>query len=182
MDTISGIPAHPLLVHLPVVLLPLTALGVVTMVIRPAWAQRFRWPVLALGVVGMLGAILSASAGETLEERLRASGQADTWADHAQAGEQARNVAILFVFLLALYVLVPWWLQRSRPSRPGAASPPSPPTWLGATLSVLAVAGAIGSVITIVDAGHSGAKAVWTEQSRPSTATAVATTTTPDPP
>ena len=59
MDTISGLPAHPLLVHVPVVLLPLAAVGVIVMLIRPAWHRRYRWAVLTIGAVGTLGAILS---------------------------------------------------------------------------------------------------------------------------
>jgi hypothetical protein len=43
VDTISGLPAHPLLVHIPVVLLPLAALGVVGMALRSSWHRRYRW-------------------------------------------------------------------------------------------------------------------------------------------
>jgi hypothetical protein len=36
MDTISGLPAHPLLVHIPVILIPVAAVGVIIMAIKPA--------------------------------------------------------------------------------------------------------------------------------------------------
>ena len=150
MDSFFGIPSHPLFVHLPAVLLPLAAIGVVIMVARPAWYLRYRWAVLAVGLVGTLGAVMAASSGESLEESLE--GQPETWEAHAESGELARNVALLFVALLAVYVLVPWWLKRSRPSGP---------TWLMPVLSVLVLAGAVASVITVYDAGHSGAESVW---------------------
>jgi hypothetical protein len=168
MDTIGGAPAHPLLVHVPVVLLPLAALGVIVMLIKPAWHRRYRWAVLTIGAVGAIGAIWSASAGEDLEGRLRRAGERNTWEDHAEAGETARNVAILFAILLAAYVLIPWYLERRDRARQAkvdapVASPSAVPRWAMIGLSVLVLAGAVGSVATVIDAGHSGAKSVWEE-------------------
>lgn len=60
MDSIFGIPAHPLFVHIPVVLIPLAAVGVVIMVIRPTWWERYKWATLAVAGVGMVGAIIAA--------------------------------------------------------------------------------------------------------------------------
>lgn len=173
MDTISGIPSHPLFVHIPAVLLPLAALGVIVMMIRPAWHRRYRWAVLSIGILGAIGAIISANAGESLEHTLRAAGEANTWEDHAEAGELARTVAILFVSLLAAYVLIPWFLERRAAATvPSIATPTTgasgvettgAPKWLMPLLSVLVLAGAVGSVWTVIEAGHSGAKSVWTE-------------------
>ncbi|MGB5760306.1 MAG: DUF2231 domain-containing protein [Acidimicrobiales bacterium] len=73
MKSFFGIPAHPLLLHIPAVLLPLAVVGVVFMVIRPTWHQRYRWPVLAIGFIGALGAILATSAGESLAEQITAN-------------------------------------------------------------------------------------------------------------
>ncbi|MEY4069352.1 MAG: hypothetical protein RLZZ332_1688, partial [Actinomycetota bacterium] len=42
MDTLGGIPSHPLFVHLPAVLIPLATLGVILMVVRPTWWQRYQ--------------------------------------------------------------------------------------------------------------------------------------------
>jgi vacuolar-type H+-ATPase subunit I/STV1 len=159
VDTISGIPSHPLFVHIPAVLLPLAALGVALMVIKPAWHLRYRWVVLGVGVLGTLGAMLSANAGESLAEKLEAAGRPETWDSHAEAGDTAQAAAIVFVLLLAAYVLVPWWLHRK--SGADASSTSAVPKWLSIALSVLVVLGAIGSVITVIDAGHSGAKSVW---------------------
>lgn len=166
MDTVFGIPAHPLLVHIPTVLLPLAALGVVIMVIKPAWHHRYRWAVLFLGFVGMVGAILAADAGESLAERVEATqgGQAArTWQDHVEAGDTARLFAFIFFVLLAAYVLVPWFARR----RASADKPLSMPKFVAPLLAVLVLAGAAGSVITIVLAGHSGAKAVWCQTMTP---------------
>ena len=70
MKTIFGLPAHPLLVHIPVVLLPLAAVGAVMMAVRPAWNARYRWAVLVLGAVGAVGVVLAADAGQSLQEQI----------------------------------------------------------------------------------------------------------------
>ena len=161
MKTFFGVPAHPLLVHVPAVLLPLAAVGVVVMLIRPAWHVRYRWAVLAIGFVGAVGAILAASAGESFEHQIVAKkgrAAAAGWEDHAAAGETARLFAILFFVVLAAFVLVPWYLERRRAQSANSATLPK---WASAVLAVLALAGSVGTVTTVILAGHSGAKAAW---------------------
>jgi uncharacterized membrane protein len=177
MDTISGLPAHPLLVHIPVVLVPLAALGAIVMCIKPAWHRRYRWAVLGIGVVGAIGAVLSASAGEALEEQIVAAegrGAAASWEEHAEAGETARNFALLFMVVLIVFVFVPWYMERRAASVasatpvegadavPAAASA-SGPKWLRPVLAAAVVITGVAAVVTIVDAGHSGADSVWSE-------------------
>lgn len=160
VDTFFGIPAHPLLVHVPAVLLPLAALGVVVMVIKPAWHQRYRWAVLALGFVGAVGAILSASAGESLERRIVANegaGAAGGWEDHAQAGETARLFGIIFFVVLAVFVLIPWYIER----RAAQGRPIAVPKVVAPILAILVLAASAGTVYTVIEAGHSGATSVW---------------------
>jgi hypothetical protein len=162
MDTLFGLPAHPFLVHVPIVLLPLAAIGAVLMAIKPEWHARYRWIVLAFGAAGTLGAILAASAGESLADRIvgvAGPEVARTWQEHADRGETARNIAIVFFVLLAAYVLVPWWQQRGRSD--GTAASADRLRWLGVCLAVLAIVGGAGSVTTVIRAGHSGSQAVW---------------------
>ena len=166
MRSFFGIPAHPLLVHLPAVLLPLAAIGVVVMVIRPAWHRRYRWAVLAIGFVGALGAILAAQAGESLEEQITAkegSAAAAGWEDHAAAGETARLFSIIFFVVLALFILIPWFIER----RAASVTPQSLPKWATLLLAALVLAGSAGTVVTVILAGHSGAKSVWCETNTP---------------
>lgn len=167
MRSFFGIPAHPLLVHLPAVLLPLAVVGVLLMVVKPAWHLRYRWAVLVIGAIGTVGAILAAGAGESLEEQITATeGQAAAggWEDHAQAGETARLFAILFLIALAAYILVPWFTERKRSTQPSAKSLPR---WVTIGLTVLVLAGSVGTAATVTLAGHSGAKAVWCEVNTP---------------
>src|ERR1700709_2795450 len=117
MDKLFGLPAHPFLVHIPVVLLPLAAVGVVVMAIKPSWHQRYRWAVLSICAVGTIGVVLAASAGEELERRIinvEGEAAAASWERHAQLGETARNFGLVFFVIVLAFSLVPWWLERRR--------------------------------------------------------------------
>lgn len=173
MDSITGLPAHPLLVHIPVALLPLALLGTVVLLCRRAWYERYRWAVLVVAGIGTVGAILAASSGESLESQMRAKDGAEAIRgihDHAEAGDLARTLAIVFFVALAVYVVVPWYLDR----RAAAAADDAPvrrgPSWLRPAMMVAVALTAIASTASIVNAGHSGASQAW-EQYDTSSAT-----------
>ena len=71
-DTLGGLPAHPLFVHLPVALVPLAAIGAVCMAVRPQWRQRFGVPVAIIAGVGFIGTLLAASTGRLTNHPLYA--------------------------------------------------------------------------------------------------------------
>lgn len=157
MTEIFGIPAHPLMVHLPVVLIPLCLAGTVLMLVRPSWRGALLVPVAVLAAIGALGAILASNSGEWLIERVKESPQLH---DHEELGEMARNFAI--VFAAALFI---WALRELTVGRGMFATTPLPrwlsPKWVGTA----AVVGSFlfGSLATVwtVRAGHTGAKAAW---------------------
>jgi hypothetical protein len=176
METLFGIPAHPLVVHAPVVLLPLAVIGVLLMMVRRSWYEQLKWPVLAVTAVGTLGAIFAASSGEELEELVEdgeSRAALNAIQEHAEAGELARTLAIVFLVAVALYVIVPWFLARRASSTPAASTADgavdavpsrSGPSWLRPALMLFVAVTAVGSLVTIVDAGHSGAESVWDEE------------------
>ena len=179
MDKLFGLPAHPLFVHIPIVLLPLAALGVIVMAIKPAWHQRYRWAVLALGTAGTIGVVLAAQAGEQLGKRVndvQGAKAASIWRHHRNLGETARNFGLLFFVLLAAFVLLPWWMERraaqTTSGQTTRASTSAPATngprdrWLRIAVTALAIAGAAVSVVTITQAGHSGSDTVWKDYVR----------------
>ncbi len=128
VDILFGLPAHPFLVHVPIVMLPLAAIGVVVMAIRPRWHRRYRWVVLTVAGIGTAGAVLAASAGERLANRLVAAAGAPAarmWRDHAELGDTARNASLVFFMVVAAFVFVPWWLEGP----PRTLSPPPRPLW-----------------------------------------------------
>lgn len=169
MDTISGIPAHPLFVHIPAVLLPLAAIGAIFLVIKASWNERYKWAVLAITGVGALGAILAAGAGESLEEALPSNERASI-ESHAEMGDTAKALAIVFFIGVLAWVIVPWFLNRKAAQQTKAvgadvsAARSGGPKWLKPLLAVIMLGTATASVITVIDAGHSGAKHVWQEE------------------
>ncbi len=162
MDTITGIPAHPLFVHIPVVLLPLGAILAIVMLIKQQWFDRYKWMLVGVVGVGALGAILAASSGESLQETAERAGESAGLEAHAEAGEMARTLGIVFFAVVVAWIVVPMLLKRRAASK-GAADA-GMPTWFRPVIAVLVLACAAGSVFTVIDAGHSGAKQVWNEE------------------
>lgn len=161
MDTIGGLVAHPLLVHVPVVLVPLAAVGVVAMALRPAWQQRFAAVVTALAGVGAVGAVAASRSGEALEERFEASGQtvSGTLERHAEMGESAPLVVIAFVVVLLAWTLFAAWRRRVGEERAVAVA--KRPRVVGAALCAVSVLVGVLAAVAVVRTGHSGAESVW---------------------
>jgi uncharacterized membrane protein len=148
LDTIAGLPAHPLLVHGAVVLAPLSAIGAVVMAVWPRFARRYGVLVVAVAGLAFVSSALAKLSGEELAKRV------GTPQPHA---ELADPLPILML-LLALIVTGLWLLDRGRPtnrSRP-------------VLVIVLAVAVVVMSLVVTywtVRVGHSGAEAVWSRLS-----------------
>jgi hypothetical protein len=155
LDSFGGIPSHPLLVHIPVVLVPLATIGVVAIAIRPSLMRHYGVPVAAVAVIGFLGSVLAASSGEALEDQFRDAGQtiAGTLADHVEMGDNVKIFAFLFVAATVGWVVVTRrGLGRSK----------------HAAVILMVLALLTGGVATwsVVATGHSGATSVW-EQPEP---------------
>ena len=149
MDTISGIPAHALLVHGMVVLAPLTALLEILCAFWPAARRRLVYLVLAFAVVTMVLTPLTTSAGEWL---LQEGGPPrPILQEHVERGEWMIyfSVAMLLV-ALALAVLQRMEGRSDKPRKAAAA-----------ILAVVALVVGVSSIITVVRIGDSGAQAVW---------------------
>ncbi len=141
LHEITGLPAHPLIVHLPLVLGPLV--GVLTLaLLRPSWRPRLLWPVAGLAVVTAFFAIIAVISGEWFAEQLRIG---EAIHEHEEAAELFRNLEILLAVLLVAAAV---GLRKL----PAAAQT--------AAVVVIAALG-IGTVAAVVDAGHKGAKQVW---------------------
>ena len=70
LDTVFGLPVHPLLVHATVVIVPLAALAVLLAAVWPRFRAWAGWGPLALAVAAVVLAPLSTSSGEELEHRV----------------------------------------------------------------------------------------------------------------
>ncbi|MFR9775876.1 DUF2231 domain-containing protein [Micromonospora sp. MS34] len=154
-DNINGLPLHPLVVHAVVVLLPLAALGVVALAVRPSWRGRFGLPVVVIAALATAAVPLATESGESLEHRVGDPGR------HAELGDQLIWFAL--PLLLAAVVLV-WLHRRAAASGTEGASEPRRTSGQGAVgmvVAVLAVVVAAANLVQVYRVGDSGAKAVW---------------------
>jgi uncharacterized membrane protein len=158
IDRAFGLPAHPLIVHVPVVLIPLLVIATVAIVARPAWRERFGIAWAALGVVALAGTVLAAGAGEKWLDR-KPPGQRmhGVLHDHKEAADKLRVLMFLFVAVI-LVVLVRDFLERS-----GRASVLSARA-LGTGMLVVTVVLAAGAGYLVVRTGHLGSKSVYGKQ------------------
>lgn len=158
IETFFGLPAHPLMVHMPVVLIPLAGIIAIVFAFRPAWLDRFGWGLVALSGIGALGGVLAAGSGESLNDM---QNKAETAAreDHFELGEIARNLGLVF-FLVVLAVVLVRHLARRRAATEGIWSKANTKA-AGVVFALALVASAAAATITISAAGHQGAKLVW---------------------
>jgi uncharacterized membrane protein len=146
-----GLPAHPLLLHFPVVLVPVLGLAVLALAARPGWLDRHGVPAGAFGVVTAAATILTAGAGQAFEDdRSRVVGGAPAspqLAEHADAGETLRLVVLALVAVL----LVAGLARRAVPD----VAPMH--VALRLALAVLAVT----AIFLVIRTGHLGAELTW---------------------
>jgi uncharacterized membrane protein len=150
-DSVFGVPAHPLFVHVPIAFIPLAALGAIALALRPRWRRPYGWLVVVFAAFGAAGAQLATGSGESLEEgrQIRDIG------DHPELGELARTLGVILLALVVTLYLLDRWRSHPRLRRV--------PAWVTPVVAALTVVGAIGATAAVVAAGHTGAKSVWEE-------------------
>lgn len=157
IDELFGLPAHPLLVHVPVVFIPLT---LILAILAVSWARgrKVLSLVVAAGAtIGMVGAQIAVMSGKGLEERVR---ETSLVRQHAELGEGTRTFAIL-VFLLAVAFLVREWGGELRVPGAERLRRALAPQAMGIALSVALLLSAGLTTVWVARAGHVGAKATW---------------------
>ena len=94
LDTISGIPSHPLFVHVPVVLIPLVGLAAIALAFRPDWRAALGWwPAAAVGMC-LIATFLAVGSGNAFDDRL--DGLVDTERHESLALTTLTLVAVFF--------------------------------------------------------------------------------------
>jgi uncharacterized membrane protein len=68
ISKLFGLPAHPLIVHIPVVLLPIAAIGAILMVLSLSWRARIGWLVVIAAGISLLFVQLAIGSGERLQD------------------------------------------------------------------------------------------------------------------
>lgn len=164
LEELFGLPAHPLFVHIPVVIIPMAGVVAVVFAFRPPWLDRFGWGLVAFAGFGMVGAMLASSSGEGLEDMMEDNRGtiSSSLRDHAELGETARNVSVLFFLVILGAVVLRRVIVKRTDSLNGilkfAASRAG-----AIVIACLLVFSSAAATATVVAAGHSGAKQVWHE-------------------
>ena len=152
--SIFGLPAHPLIVHATVVLVPTAALSVLLSVVWPRFREWFAWGPLALGLAALAIYPLTTQSGETLEHQL---GHSALIEKHSQLADGL--LPWLIVLAVSAVGVVAWRYSGRRPLGGRVV-----PRWLAGVTAVFAVVASIGTLVWVVLVGHSGAVAVWSQQ------------------
>lgn len=139
LDTIGGLPVHPLVVHFAVVLLPLATLSVIVAVYIPRFRRKYGFISIVGVFLGVGAAFVAKQSGEALASRI---GNPQT---HANYGNILPILAALF-FLAAFL-----WYRSVRNTQS------IKPSLLSHVTAILGIAVLILTFLT----GHSGAEAVW---------------------
>ncbi|NNG38642.1 hypothetical protein HJ588_05040 [Flexivirga sp. ID2601S] len=154
-DTINGLPAHPLIVHATVVLVPLAALAVILHAVWPAARRRLGVLTPVLGVVALILTWVTIGAGEALARDLGPAGTSPAVQRHEHFAEQLPPWAIA----LAVISVGEWlWFRYDVPARISRHT-----ARRGSDLAVRAVSCvvAVGMTVMLVRAGDAGARATW---------------------
>ncbi len=147
--TIFGLPLHPLVVHVVVVLLPMAALGGIIMALWPKFSKRFGPLIILTSYAAVAGAVLASHTGEQLQIALSMN-----VGSHGTMGKTAKYVSAAFALVLSVLGYLDWRIGRpGKPRKRGALE------WIFAALTIIA---AIVAIYWIVAVGHSGAQLVWT--------------------
>lgn len=140
---INGLPAHALLVHLVVVLLPLTALAAVLASVWPAAQRKLTFLVPLGAVVGAVAVPITTRAGHDLAARF---GPSPLIENHERLGDMVLPWAVA----LAVTTVGQWLYLRSGGRMPWRA-----------VIAVAVVVSAVGTTTIVALAGDAGARAVW---------------------
>jgi uncharacterized membrane protein len=179
LDTINGLPVHPLVVHAVVVLLPLAALGTIAIAVRPRWRTPYGPLVVAAALVATILVPVSTSSGESLEEKVGDPG------DHAELGDQLLWFALALLLASGALVVLQWHAERAEAADRASTTPGATSGTIGTTggttsgttaptvvaerapaglltaAAVVAVVAAVACGVQVYRVGDSGARAAW---------------------
>ena len=143
-DLFLGLPVHVLITHVVVVLLPLSALALISLVFLPKLRKNYSLLTLIGLGVSVVAAFIAKESGEALSYRV------GTPSVHTEWGEKTLIVAVL-LFISALV----WQFLLKKKNK------------FGFIIGYLAVILAITALVISYLAGHSGAKASWEKRINP---------------
>lgn len=146
-EQIDGLPLHPLVVHLVLVLVPLSALGAVLVAARPRWARTYGPIVAVLAVAAAVAALVAQQAGDALAAQFLYTSSLEEIEQHGRWGLFVVNLSIAFAVTSVVSVVLAFTAAAGTRWQVVAG-------WLAAALGVAA------TVFAFL-AGETGAASVW---------------------
>ena len=164
IESLGSIPSHPLLVHVPVVLVPLSMIATVLMLVSSNVRRRYGFLSITILTIAFVGTVLAARSGRSLLDEYEKSGRSmsDLLQDHADMGSRLQYLVGVH---LALTIV---WIVRSRRPMPldtDDAAALRNRRIVSTVLTCLVAASAIASTAATMDTGHSGSRSVWEQAS-----------------
>jgi len=157
----GGLPAHPLFVHVPVVLIPVTVIAAVVFVFRTDWLERYGIALSLASIVAMSSIFVTMQAGAALRGALNLQGEAGKLiSEHAQAAHILAYIYVLFTAAL-IVTFAARRISGGRPTGLALADVPLSSRAVFTGLRVVLVLLAIGAGYMTFRTGDLGAKAVW---------------------
>jgi hypothetical protein len=155
IEELFGLPAHPLLVHAAVVLVPLAALGAVLVAAVPKTRRSYAPLVLIIAIAALVSVGLAQGSGEEFEDQVV---ETELTEEHTDQGETVLPWAVAVVVVAGAVTGAAAFRRRVPKVSAGA---------LTAGLVVAAVVASAGATWTVIDVGHSGAEATWDDLPAP---------------
>jgi hypothetical protein len=169
ITSLFGLPAHVFLVHIPIILVPLVAIGAV-LTLWPKLRARLGVTVVVLAFAALVATFLATETGKSMREFVTRTALVRA---HTRIGENLRPWA--FLVFVALFALVAWDWWTKRRAKPAADArheagsvivgtrtlAPQLVQRVGVGLSIAAILFAGVSVYWLYRIGHTGARASW---------------------
>jgi len=157
-DKIGGLPAHILLVHVVIVLVPLAALMLVASALWPAARAKLGFLTPAVALVALVFVPITTHAGHWLQDHLRGNiGHTNPLILHHVALAHELLPWVLGIFVMSSAV----WLLGRRFELGWRRGRRSLPVWATAVVALLSVVVAVGGVVQLYRVGEAGSHAVW---------------------
>ncbi|GAA1617188.1 MULTISPECIES: DUF2231 domain-containing protein [Kribbella] len=150
-ERFGSLPLHVLVIHLAVVVLPVSALTAMAFAAVPKWRSFLRWPALVLGVGALVCAFVAKKSGDAFVAALPQLRQ--LVAVHRSRG----NLLLWLVLAFAVLVVAAFLLLPTTRRGPGAVD--SRPLQLVVSAAVVVLAVVV--IYQTIRTGDAGAKAVW---------------------
>lgn len=156
MNELSGLPTHPMLVHLAVVAIPVVALAAIAVAARTTWLRRWGLHVAIASVLMTIYTAFVMESGEHLDDAMDLGAVLD---DHRSLAETSRLLVVAMCLAVISLVTVDRLWSGGR--RTGQAVHPAAAT-VRRLVGGLTMAISVLAIVWIVRTGHAGARVTWT--------------------